>query len=332
MILASSSLLVNCTSDPIQGPPGEDGIDGVDATTDCRACHSLEHREPIELAYSISGHATGTSWARGTSANCAQCHNNEGFADFQNTGAVQVGGYAVSNPITCTGCHDRIGGHRSFNFDTDGNDYALRTLAPVQLIIDDAITIDSKNDADVLGYSNTCVNCHQPRDSAPTDDDAIEGMFTIPVRFGPHHGPQSTMLEGLGGAEIVGDVDYPTVGAAQHKEGSSCVTCHMDETTDGTNGGHTWVPSKNVCTDCHDSDPGSVEGYEASKAALLVLLQANGVFDEEGELIEETEVTILNAKAAWNYIYLLEDSSEGIHNPDYAKALLANSIEALQNQ
>ena len=36
------------------------------------------------------------------------------------------------------------------------------------------------------------------------------------------------------------------------------------------------------------------------------------------------------AQAIWNYKTLEEDKSAGIHNPGYAKALLKNSIQALQ--
>ena len=36
------------------------------------------------------------------------------------------------------------------------------------------------------------------------------------------------------------------------------------------------------------------------------------------------------AQAIWNYKTLEEDKSHGVHNPGYAKALLKNSIEALQ--
>ena len=37
------------------------------------------------------------------------------------------------------------------------------------------------------------------------------------------------------------------------------------------------------------------------------------------------------AQAAWNYKTLEEDQSKGTHNPGYSKALLKNSLEALQN-
>ena len=41
-------------------------------------------------------------------------------------------------------------------------------------------------------------------------------------------------------------------------------------------------------------------------------------------------VSIKVGQAAWNYALLKEDLSKGVHNPAYAKALLKNSIEALQ--
>ena len=64
---------------------------------------------------------------------------------------------------------------------------------------------------------------------------------------------------------------------------------------------------------------------------LRQLLDANGMFDEDGYYNEGIYPVVL-AQAAWNYKTLLEDKSEGVHNPDYVKALLSNSIEALQEQ
>ena len=39
--------------------------------------------------------------------------------------------------------------------------------------------------------------------------------------------------------------------------------------------------------------------------------------------------TITQAQAAWNYLTVVEDQSNGVHNPAYTKALIKNSIEAL---
>ena len=336
MILASSLMFIQCTSDPnpgtagIDGTNGLDGVDGLDGVgvQECVACHSNNHRDAIYDAYAISNHATAPddSWAyAGTREGCAQCHSNQGFIEFQETGQV-VNGFTNPEAISCTGCHKS---HRSFDFANDGNDYAMRTLAPVQLIIDPTVTIDSKNTADVLGTSNTCVNCHQPRTASPTPD--VDGNFKITsTHWGPHHGPQGTMLEGLGGASFLGQTTaLPARGTAGHKTGASCVTCHMGETTDGTDGSHTWNPTANACLDCHDSEPEAVAGLAASTAELLVALQAKGVFDADGGVVPGT-YPVIQAQAAFNYLFVLEDRSKGIHNPEYAKALVANSIEALQ--
>ena len=43
----------------------------------------------------------------------------------------------------------------------------------------------------------------------------------------------------------------------------------------------------------------------------------------------DLEVTNEQLGIIWNYRYLLEDQSMGVHNPTYAKALLINSLEAL---
>ena len=37
----------------------------------------------------------------------------------------------------------------------------------------------------------------------------------------------------------------------------------------------------------------------------------------------------LDAQAAWNFILVEEDKSEGVHNPAYVEALLQNTIDAL---
>jgi hypothetical protein len=344
LIIAFGFLLVQCTSEYelVQGPPGADGIDGidgvdgVDGTASCVSCHSNAFRDPIREAYAASKHGSGSTWAsRGTSAVCSRCHNNEGLIDIlsvnfiDSTGLVipNPDGYAVGNPINCSGCHDM---HRSFDFENDGNDKAVRSLAAVDLFLDPTVQIDIRNSSDELGKSNLCVNCHQPRNSyaipAGTEDYEITSS-----RFGPHHGPQSTILEGIMGANIPGSVGYPGVGAAGHRSGSSCVACHMGPTTDGTDGGHTWQPTENTCVVCHTSGPPSaVTDFAADMATLKALLIAEGTLLDNDRTVPGVYSANV-AKATWNYRTLLEDQSMGVHNPNYAKALLKNSIEALQN-
>lgn len=338
MLVLSCLMFVHCTSEytPIPGPPGSDGVDGVDGSAAvCIDCHSDSHREPIEEAWSLSRHAIGETWAaRGTIASCARCHNNEGFIDvlsgfyFDENGinTANPDGYTVGNPISCTGCHTN---HRSFDFENDGNDYALRTIEAVDLFLDPMVQIDLSNEVDVLGRSNICIHCHQPRNSyaIPT---GMEDYEITSKRFGPHHGPQSTILEGIMAVDIPGTEPYPAVASSTHRTAASCTTCHMGETTDGLDGSHTFRPTLNACAQCHPNGaPEEASGFSEDMATLESLLASYNMFDEDGYYNEGIYPAIL-AQAAWNYRTLLEDQSRGIHNPAYVKALLKNTIEALQ--
>jgi len=393
MMLASSSLFVNCTSDPVAGPAGIDGTDGLagtdglDSTADCRTCHSKEHRDPIKAAYANSVHGIGMLQDDGSRNQhvygevgsgyhivCSRCHSNEGFIDQVMTGSFNPDGYASVSSISCTGCHDMDNGHRSFNFATDGNDYSLRTLDPVALLISEEagqeLTIDVTNESDELGRSNTCVNCHQPRGAAPTfaaPDSKI--MFTSEDRFGGHHGVQSTLFEGIQGAEIAGDIAYPLKGSSPHRKNSSCVNCHMSESTDASTGGHTWNPTLDACNKCHSGTTSyDRNGFQTEILANLEELEAllvdkitgqevavtgqdaegvdiyEGVFEADGvtpvmftglsdnDRIRPGIYDLGYYQAYWNLNFITEDLSEGVHNPDYTEALLLNSIQYLENQ
>ena len=373
MILASGFLFLNCTSDPIPGPPGEDGIDGVDGvdgqdgvsgTASCVACHSNATRDPINAAFLISSHnntvenglagnSNGTV-TRSDRQSCAQCHGEQGYIEFIETGAVAAD-FPTQTPISCATCHDM---HRTFDFENDGPDYALRAPDAKQLIVAPSITIDFE------GSSNNCITCHQPYPFTP-EVPALnpDGIVVITsTRYGPHHGPQSIVLEGILGAEIPGDEAYPARGSAGHRVGSSCVNCHMGESSDVEIGGHSWHPVESLCIECHGAVPGEANGFSANMDALLALLQqVEGVYwevdaegepilDPDGNYIPSDSVVVgliragsedrtnegifsdVAAIAAWNYKLAYEDQSRGIHNPEYIKALLKNSLEALQNE
>jgi len=238
----------------------------------------------------------------------------------------------------------------------------------------------------------------QPRRTGPTADANGEYKQTS-SHWGPHHGPQSTFLEGIQGMEIAGSVAYLAPGSATHRASSSCVECHMGNDENGnpnSSDNHQWLSNDNSCLNCHGTVPSEVSGFASQMEELKVLIEAvvgweyqysivrdtNGdpvyVADNDGNLTKlqfldidgnvttkSSEYVILTdtdgvtkltqpftgvvhdghpttgfygrgvywpigaAEAGWNYLLLEEDSSHGIHNPAYAKALLTNSIESL---
>jgi len=82
----------------------------------------------------------------------------------------------------------------------------------------------------------------------------------------------------------------------------------------------------------HDYDnDGEIEGYQAEIAGLLdslgALLYAQGVVNGSYTPVTDTVADANLAGAVYNYVFLEEDRSEGVHNFKYAKALLDASID-----
>jgi hypothetical protein len=281
----------------------------------CTACHNdTTLITGKQTAWSTSVHGTGTDYLRGTSASCAGCHSGGGFSAMISAGltpdTVKAGD---PNPTRqdCRACHQI---HVSYT----STDWALETTAPVKLYALEGATYDG-------GKGNLCANCHQPRETIGAADP--NGMVSVSsTHWGPHHGPQSAMLLGVGGA---GDVaGRPSAHYALARD--TCVTCHL-----GKDSNHTFTPVLSACQTCHtDAKNFDIDSVQTEVTALITqvgdLLVAKGLLDEDGHAVVG-DYPAAEAAALWNYIYIShEDKSLGVHNPDYTKALLNAAIEALQ--
>jgi hypothetical protein len=292
------------------GPAGEPGMAASDAA--CSDCHTAG-AEMIGIAkeYEESLHATGGAYARGASAGCAGCHSSDGFQDRIAAGISDPNEVAEgdSHPVgpDCRACHQV---HTSYT----GEDFALETTDAVALYALEDATYDQ-------GKGNLCANCHQPR----TAFAAVDGVVNISsTHWGPHHGPQSAMLLGIGGAGVEGS---PSMHYQLVEDG--CVTCHMGESQS-----HTYEPAVANCTSCHaDAESFDINGAQTEVEALIeelrAVLVANELWDDEEDENVVGEFPEAQAAAVWNYIYIVkEDKSMGAHNADYTIALLNASIAA----
>ena len=384
--LASSLIFIQCTTDRdmigepgiagIDGVDGADGVDGINGTATCTACHSLSHRDPIEAAYKLSGHSMNSGSTR--AGMCAQCHSSEGYiatvnGTFSDT-APQFADATKLSSKTCTTCHSM---HSTFDFvnDSSSPDYALRQIGPVVQKINPSNTLS----IGARSTSNTCIQCHQTRhDSAGfykipvtgSDEKDNEGNLVMDVaagtfkfwyatgattsityrnsNVGVHDGPQGDLFIGTSGIQIAGSATtLPAAKSSGHFLGATCVSCHMGETVDGTQGSHTFKVTEKACVSCHTGTvptivPGYAEGFEALRLALSAKTQyfttsatngSIGVNLAKPATINTTNTLIVPLKyvqAYWNYRLLRSELSNGVHNPLYAKALIQNSIEALQ--
>lgn len=292
-------------------------IESSDQPLTCAECHDSSNLiTGKRTQWAESGHGTGTAYRRGTSASCAGCHSGNAFAERIEAGLdpneLEEGD---PNPTRqdCRACHQI---HATYTM----QDFELRTEEPVHFYAIEGVTFDG-------GEGNLCVNCHQPRRDFP---EAEEGMITgITDHWGPHHGPQSSMLLGVGGAGDVAGGPSGHYGAVTN----TCVDCHMGDERD-----HHYVPAVATCRRCHpDARNFDINGVQTEIQALT---------DELGEklvdagLINEnspdghptvTEAPEAEAIALWNWILVAhEDKSKGVHNSAYTRALLEAGLEALE--
>ena len=352
-------------TDGVNGVDGTDGTDGVDGNVTCLQCHSAETPQIILEQFNQSVHAAGqiaVDYAGGRSG-CAQCHSSEGFIEFARTGSVEEN---ISSPSAweCKTCHSI---HTTFEGPAD---YALRLADPINFIFDSTATTYDLGNSNLCAnchQSRRSGPYDMGGEMVDLDGDDVdetevpEGYFFInSTHYGPHHGAQSNVLVGVGFAEIEGAFNYPAAESASHNDADfgRCTGCHMATYGNGA-GGHTWNPALDGCNvaECHDGGATdfNLNNVQTETAALLEelrdLLVAEGVLEfveeEHYEINPETgEIELVVtpagyepivglhpvefAQAFFNWIGLEEDRSEGVHNPAYYKALLENSIEALE--
>lgn len=322
-------VMASCTK---EGPAGADGAAGADGTVDCVKCHDNSQEIYAKTnQWAASGHATGGNYER-NGEDCAPCHTSQGFLEVLATGGMTTA-TAISNPNppNCYTCHNI---HESYTEE----DWALTNTEPVEFWIN-GVTSDQ-------GTANMCISCHQTRVPSPAID-AANGTASVTISspyWGPHHGPQGPMFAGTAGYEI--GSGYTNSYHTANLE-NSCVDCHMAEAYGIQAGGHAmgityeYHGSDAVyqagCTDCHtdasaltakiDDTQDNIEVLVDSLANVLI---AGGYLDAASHRIVPGTYTNDEAGAVYNYLFVAEDRSAGVHNYKYAKKLLENSIAAVK--
>ena len=333
-------LATSCVKEGPMGPAGADGVDGVDGANGadgnvtCLECHDGTNMNQKQGEFWMSAHSVGAiavDYAGGR-ASCAPCHSHEQFVQVMTIGSA-VGDITNPSAWECNTCHAI-------------QDYALRSTDPVVPYYDKTTTMD------LGGSSNLCAVCHQSRRPEPNVDKPGDTYRITNTHYGPHHGAQANVVAGVGFAEIEGSVSYPT--SSKHLEMASCTGCHMAafgendfEDEDGevdqfAQGGHSFIPSMASCNDCHGTTDTNFNygGFQTEVHEMLVelrdlLIEAGVVEYVEADAAYEPVVgtyPMVQVQAFFNWIGLEEDRSMGVHNPKYVKALLRNSIEAMESE
>ena len=331
------------------GTAGEDGINGTDGTAGCFACHDGGESQGMfakTMQWEASTHANGGHYTYNV-RDCGTCHTSQGFrANIEGTYDSNV---EEPNPINCYTCH---------------NIHDTYTGADLGFTTSTAVTLIQGSKVFDMGDANLCANCHQGR--TETAELAVLGGPDVVItssRYGSHYAPHANVLIGSGFAEFSGDASYGT--NHEHGDGNAnmtdgCVTCHMFPATGIEGGGHTmrvreydageyvWDNDDyeegdeygdimdGGCVACHaDQDMDDyVDPLQAEVKLLLaelqVLLDASGIRAAGDRSVSGTYSPIV-VGAFMNYYLLTKDHSYGVHNPIYTKAILNNSIDALED-
>jgi hypothetical protein len=103
----------------------------------------------------------------------------------------------------------------------------------------------------------------------------------------------------------------------------------------GAEANHTYLPEVERCVACHTSAE-DLDVGEVQTEVRAMVDQLTAAFVEEGMLNPETGLWIVPAtypeavaNAMWNYKFVVEDQSMGVHNPAYARALLEAALAAM---
>lgn len=318
--------LTGCEGDTgPEGPAGPQGDPGDIATISCADCHYNDATlVAVQAQYAQSLHWQSTVWTR--TGSCMECHNHQGFLAVAVDGGTLPASFNNPAPINCRTCHEI---HTTFTVD----DYALTTTDPVALKVGGG-TFDH-------GNGNLCSNCHQSRPISPAatigGDNitlaAQSGVDPAGNRYGPHYGPQANVMKASGMHEFAG-VAYPT----GNPHAASCTACHMVTSSTGAAGGHVFTAVVDACKTCHTTATSfdhlggrtEIQGLLADLRALLEgpagqnIMRAADYYANPGTYEPEVALAFLN----WKFIY--HDGSYGSHNPGYARAVLQNSITAMQ--
>lgn len=308
----------------------------------CGQCHDSLSHHVKNYEWGQTLHSTGYVFR--FSGACMPCHSSKGFIETWDPyylATNKVPRSTEQEGIACAACHDPHG--------PGMGDKQLR-----------AITTASLSNGVVITYAQAgtgvlCMNCHHARQKATT-----YVTNTPSSNFGPHYGVQGDMLAGENAYEY-----GMTMPSSRHMLAvtNSCVGCHM-QLIAGTSfsnantrvGGHTFriswdagttnttaddVHVTEVCAKCHVENTFDIvaEDYDRDGTPEGVQTEIEGLLEELGMLLPpigspvvtvSSGYTLQQRKAAYNYLFVEEDQSHGVHNPKYAAAILQASIDDMR--
>lgn len=306
--------------------------------TACRDCHANIHDAYAQQPMGMSG--TGPS-LRHVGTNCGGCHNT---GVGEETGAKLDGSTPHLAGIGCESCHGPGSAHIAASTTADRKATITRTPP-----------------------DKTCWNCHGGRKDGATAGAYLPGALNDPPKLvtaetyattapgsirGPHYSPAAFLL-GRDGYNMTETMPSP-----HSRIPNTCLACHKPGEVNGkvNHGADAQVPNIDTaraeCSSCH-----SGRGETAVQVGITELMIELGGEDpaNPGHFDSSSRGGLLNAYAVkWNinlttnaapsdphviaykgarhnFRAVYADHSSGVHNPAFAKRLLEDAKEMLQD-
>jgi predicted CXXCH cytochrome family protein len=303
------------------------------SSDNCGTCHGKMNNHSKSYEYNQTVHATSYGEPGAVehmnSSNCAQCHVGQGFVREQIDGQTSAAPYKGALEVGCPTCHDP---HDA----TNGSQ----------------LRVASMNDA--------CNKCHKTRISSRGLHHSLQGPMIAGVNAIPFSITQTgTIIGNYGGVQFPG---YKYVNSSHSNVSGTCVECHMAPIAGSDTlmipgvpysqyrsklGGHTFrvmydnetpddltddILNPVGCKECHGTVTKEFveQSQDKIKALLeqLRLLLPKSSSDSTVPATHTTSsLTAVQKAASYNWYFVSYDGSYGVHNYEYAAALLRSSIE-----
>ncbi len=311
----------------------------------CAKCHDNPWRYPTYAQWKNSLHSNALFEGRTIAANqrntfgdCNRCHDGYTYVGFTKGLAYPPNiTTADQEMIGCASCHDPHG---------NSNQHSLRNRPAGSDTLSGGYTYPT------AGNGKVCLDCHKARRNPVW---YVLGR-SVTSTWGPHGSTQGDVLMGRNAASFGG---IPYISGSHKNISNTCVGCHMAATTDtGTVtrdkvGGHsmnlhysaTNYDHMTGCVSCHPGKssfddfiaPDDFDGdnviepwqkeVEGCIRKLRIALPPAGVDSVRWQLIAADSNNTNLRRAYWNYLYILNDGSLGMHNPFYSIQVLLTSVQ-----
>ncbi|MFI5252614.1 MAG: multiheme c-type cytochrome [Bacteroidota bacterium] len=306
----------------------------------CGQCHDAPTHHPKNYEWKASLHATsngeGINYQALNRDPCAQCHTAQGFIDKTIKGGSLAVPYADVQPVSCAACHDP---------------HALNTTHQLRR----------------ASLADACTGCHHTRISSRGLHTSGQGPMLAGSTGTPFDGnfkpdPSGSMIGDFGGMQLPG---YPYPNSAHTAITDKCVVCHMApapadslyglpaNTLLNKIGDHTFkvfwnggtpdsvstaddIINPMGCNDCHQHINGTVNvPYVRNSQAEIVTLLAQLQLllpQKSGSPVSFNDPSLnpIQKAGSYNWNFVTNDGSFGVHNHAYAKALLQACIDQLK--